>query len=58
VAINVLGTRWSALSSRARVGARVWRAVSVEGATERIPDGALIEVDGAAGTVTILAASM
>ena len=30
-------------------------AVSVEGATERIPDGALIEVDGAAGTVTILA---
>jgi hypothetical protein len=36
----------------------VWRAVSVEGATERIPDGALIEVDGAAGTVTILAASM
>ena len=32
-------------------------AVSVEGATERIPDGALVEVDGAAGTVTILAAS-
>jgi rifampicin phosphotransferase len=30
-------------------------AVSVEGATERIPDGALIEVDGANGTVTILA---
>ena len=32
-------------------------AVSVEGATERIPEGALIEVDGAAGTVTILAES-
>lgn len=31
-------------------------AVSVEHATERIPDGALVEVDGAAGTVTILAA--
>ncbi len=32
-------------------------AVSVEGATERIPDGALVEVDGATGTVTILAAT-
>jgi phosphohistidine swiveling domain-containing protein len=31
-------------------------AVSVEGATERIQDGAIIEVDGAAGTVTIIAA--
>jgi pyruvate,water dikinase len=30
-------------------------AVSVEGATERIPDGAIVEVDGAAGTVTIVA---
>jgi pyruvate,water dikinase len=30
-------------------------AISVEHATERIPDGALVEVDGAAGTVTILA---
>jgi pyruvate,water dikinase len=29
-------------------------AVSVEGATERIADGDMIEVDGAAGTVTIL----
>jgi phosphohistidine swiveling domain-containing protein len=29
--------------------------VSVTGATRRIPDGAYIEVDGAAGTVTILA---
>ena len=28
--------------------------VSVNGATERIPDGALIEVDGSNGTVTIL----
>jgi pyruvate,water dikinase len=28
--------------------------VSVENATERIPDGALIEVDGTAGRVTIL----
>jgi len=28
--------------------------VSVENATERIPDGALVEVDGTAGTVTIL----
>jgi phosphohistidine swiveling domain-containing protein len=33
-------------------------AVSVADATERIPDGALVEVDGAAGTVTILAASV
>ncbi|MDP9463729.1 MAG: PEP-utilizing enzyme [Actinomycetota bacterium] len=33
-------------------------AVSVEYATERIPDGALVEVDGATGTVRILAASM
>ncbi len=32
-------------------------AVSVERATELIPDGALIEVDGATGTVTILAMS-
>ena len=32
-------------------------AISVEHATERIPDGALVEVDGAAGTVTILALS-
>ena len=32
-------------------------AVSVEGATDRIPDGAMVEVDGAAGTVTILAMS-
>ncbi len=32
-------------------------AVSVEGATDRIPEGALVEVDGAAGTVTILAES-
>jgi phosphohistidine swiveling domain-containing protein len=31
-------------------------AVSVEQATQRIPEGALVEVDGAAGTVTILAA--
>jgi phosphohistidine swiveling domain-containing protein len=31
-------------------------AVSVEGATERIPDGTIVEVDGAAGTVTIIAA--
>jgi phosphohistidine swiveling domain-containing protein len=31
-------------------------AVSVEGATERIQDGAIIEVDGAAETVTIIAA--
>jgi pyruvate,water dikinase len=30
-------------------------AISVTDATERIPDGALVEVDGAAGTVTILA---
>ena len=30
--------------------------VSVTGATERIPDGALIEVDGDAGTVTVLQA--
>ncbi|HSB86101.1 MAG TPA: PEP-utilizing enzyme, partial [Ilumatobacteraceae bacterium] len=29
-------------------------AISVEDATERIPDGALVEVDGSAGTVTIL----
>jgi pyruvate,water dikinase len=29
-------------------------AVSVEGATERIADGDMIEVDGSAGTVTIL----
>ena len=28
--------------------------VSVTGATRTIPDGALVEVDGAAGTVTIL----
>jgi pyruvate,water dikinase len=28
--------------------------VSVTGATRTIPDGALIEVDGAAGTVTII----
>jgi len=28
--------------------------VSVENATERIPDGALVEVDGTAGTVTVL----
>jgi rifampicin phosphotransferase len=33
-------------------------AVSVEHATERIPDGALIEVDGAAGTVRIIAMSV
>jgi pyruvate,water dikinase len=32
-------------------------AISVEHATERIPDGAFVEVDGAAGTVTILALS-
>ena len=32
-------------------------AVSVELATERIPEGAMVEVDGAAGTVTILAVS-
>jgi len=29
-------------------------AISVLDATRRIPDGALIEVDGAAGTVTII----
>ncbi len=29
-------------------------AVSVGGATQRIPDGAMIEVDGTAGTVTVL----
>jgi pyruvate,water dikinase len=29
--------------------------VSVTGATDRIPDGALVEVDGDAGTVTVLA---
>jgi pyruvate,water dikinase len=29
--------------------------ISVTGATQRIPDGALIEVDGTAGTVTLLA---
>ena len=28
--------------------------VSVENATERIPDDALVEVDGTAGTVTVL----
>lgn len=28
--------------------------VSVDGATRRIPDGALVEVDGTAGTVTVL----
>jgi len=28
--------------------------VSVTGATRAIPDGALVEVDGAAGTVTVL----
>src|SRR3954453_11035663 len=28
--------------------------VSVTGATERIPDGALVEVDGDTGTVTVL----
>jgi rifampicin phosphotransferase len=33
-------------------------AVSVEHATERIPDGALIEVDGAKGTVRMLAMSV
>ncbi len=32
-------------------------AVSVENATDRIPDGAIVEVDGAAGTVTIVAMS-
>jgi len=26
----------------------------VDGATRRIPDGALVEVDGTAGTVTVL----
>jgi len=30
--------------------------VALEGATDRIPDGALIEVDGTAGTVTVLEA--
>jgi pyruvate,water dikinase len=30
--------------------------VSVEEATSRIPDGALVEVDGTAGTVTVLEA--
>ena len=30
--------------------------VSVTGATGSIPDGAIIEVDGAAGTVTVLEA--
>lgn len=30
-------------------------AISVQDATRRIPDGALIEVDGGAGTVTIIA---
>jgi hypothetical protein len=30
--------------------------VAVEGATERIVDGAMLEVDGTAGTVTVLAA--
>jgi pyruvate,water dikinase len=29
-------------------------AVSISGATRRIPDGALVEVDGGAGTVTVL----
>ena len=33
-------------------------AVSVEHATERIPDGALIEVDGALGTVRIIATAV
>lgn len=28
--------------------------VSVTGATERIPDGAIVEVDGGAGTVTVV----
>jgi phosphohistidine swiveling domain-containing protein len=32
-------------------------AVSVHGATERIPDGALVEVDGNAGTVTVISLS-
>ena len=30
--------------------------VSVDEATSRIPDGALVEVDGTAGTVTVLKA--
>ena len=29
--------------------------VAVEGATEKIPEGAMVEVDGTAGTVTLLA---
>ena len=33
-------------------------AVSVEHATERIPDGALVEVDGAQGTVRIISTSV
>ena len=31
--------------------------VAVEGATERIPEGAMVEVDGTAGTVTLLSIS-
>jgi len=29
-------------------------AIAVQGATDRIPDGAMVEVDGTTGTVTIL----
>ena len=46
-----------ALMSHAVVVARELNipcVVSVEGASDKIPDGALIEVDGAAGTVTIV----
>ena len=46
-----------ALLSHAVIVARelgIPAVVSVSDATRRIPDGALIEVDGTAGTVTIL----
>ena len=46
-----------AINSHAMVVARelgVPCVVSVQDATSRIPDGALITVDGAAGTVTVM----
>ena len=46
-----------ALMSHAVSGSRelgVPCVVSGDGATRRIPDGALVEVDGTAGTVTVL----
>ena len=42
------------MSSKLRLAVCAAVAISVTGCASRIPDGALVEVDGGAGTVTLL----